>query len=133
MERQMIYDRQQELISPPGVVYIIGCGGVGTWAAIMLALAGVRHLHLYDDDAIDKSNLNRLPYHADRVGEPKIKVLSSLITSLRPDIELSLHGRFEPLLHKFGRHEAVIGAVDTMRDRQIIYAACRESGAYYVD
>jgi len=128
-----IYDRQQELIAPPRVVHIIGCGGVGTWAAIMLALAGVRHLHLYDDDVVDESNLNRLPYTAKVLGKPKLQILSSTLTKLRPDIELTLHGRFQPLLHKFERSVAVIGAVDTMSDRQIIYKACQESDAYYID
>jgi saccharopine dehydrogenase-like NADP-dependent oxidoreductase len=133
MERPMIYDRQQELISAPKTVHIIGCGGVGTWAALMLAMAGVKNLHLYDDDAIDESNLNRLPYPDAYIGKSKTKVLADMLLFLRPDLELNLHGKFEPLLHRFRRGEPVIGAVDTMLDRQGIYSACREHGAYYID
>src|SRR5690242_15409063 len=132
MSEQM-YDRQSDIIAPPKTVHVIGCGGVGTWAAIMLALSGVRHLHLYDDDSVDESNLNRLPYTSKVIGKPKLQVLSSTLTKLRPEIELTLHGRFNPLLHKFERSVAVIGAVDTMSDRQIIYKACQESDAYYID
>jgi hypothetical protein len=130
---QMIYDRQQELISPPDTVHVVGCGGVGTWAAIMLALAGVRHIHLYDDDTVDESNLNRLPYSDLHIGQSKVTALMAKLADLRPDIELTTHGKFEPLLHKFGRHDRVIGAVDTMHDRKIIYNACLDAGAYYVD
>ena len=128
-----LYERQQELISPPRCVHIVGCGGVGTWAAIMLTLAGVPHLHLYEDDIVDESNLNRLPYSPKAVSEKKLDCLVPWLRGLRPNIELTLHGRFEPLLHKFGTSDRVIGAVDTMRDRQQIYTACQEVGAYYVD
>lgn len=133
MERQIMYDRQEELISPPHTVHIVGCGGVGTWAAIMLALAGVKHLHLYDDDVIEESNLNRLPYTSKTLGKPKLEILAKALQRMRPEIELTLHGRFEPLLHKFNSTDRVIGAVDTIRDRQAIYDACMDEGAYYVD
>lgn len=133
MERPVIYDRQEELIRPPRCVHIVGCGGVGTWAAIMLAMAGVPHLHLYEDDTVEESNLNRLPYASGAIGKPKLELLSKMLHKLRPDVELTLHGRFEPLLHKFSSQDRVIGAVDTMRDRQQIYNACQETGVYYVD
>lgn len=128
-----LYNRQEDLISPPDVVHIVGCGGVGTWAAIMLAMAGVPHLHLYEDDTVEESNLNRLPYSPKAVGEAKMDCLTAWLRGLRPGIELTLHGKFQPLLHKFSSSDRVIGAVDTMRDRQQIYAACQEARAYYVD
>jgi|SRR5579859_5255119 len=135
MEREMteMYDRQQELVSPPRVVHVVGCGGVGTWAAIMLALSGVKHLHLYEDDVIDESNLNRLPYAPSQIGQTKMDALCDAVKKLRPEIELTQHGRFQPLMHRFQAGEPVIGAVDTMRDRQVIYGACRNQGAYYID
>lgn len=133
MERPLMYDRQEDLVAPPKCVHIVGCGGVGTWAAIMLALAGTPHLHLYEQDTVEESNLNRLPFSPKAVGETKMDCLVAWLRGVRPDIELTLHGFFNPLLHRFTVRDRVIGAVDTMRDRQGIYAACREAGAYYVD
>lgn len=133
MERPVMYDRQEELVAPPPCVHIVGCGGVGTWAAIMLALAGTSHLHLYEQDTVEESNLNRLPFSPKAVGETKMDCLVAWLRGVRPDIELTLHGFFNPLLHKFSSSDRVIGAVDTMRDRQAIYAACQEAEAYYVD
>jgi len=133
MERTIMYDRQAELVDVPWAVHVIGCGGVGTWAAIFLALSGVGHLHLYEDDIVEESNLNRLPYTAGAIGKPKIELLAEMLHELRPDIELTLHGRFQPLLHTFLPRQPVIGAVDTMSDRQTIYRACQEQEAYYID
>lgn len=130
----VVYDRQEHLIRASHLtVHVIGCGGVGTWAAIMLALAGVERLHLYDDDSIEDSNLNRLPYGDMQVGRSKTEALTALLGQLRQNLDIVQHGKFQPLLHKFRPKDVVIGAVDTMRDRQGIYSACQEHKARYID
>ncbi|PIL28975.1 hypothetical protein GSI_09022 [Ganoderma sinense ZZ0214-1] len=40
-------------------VVIVGCGGVGSWAAVMLARSGVKKLRLVDFDQVTLSSLNR--------------------------------------------------------------------------
>ena len=127
----LMYDRQTELIAPQRTAHIIGCGGVGTWAAIMLALAGTGTIHLYDDDSVDESNLNRLPYSSKAIGKSKVDLLSHILVRMRPEIETVLHGRFNPRLHKLSG--PVICAVDTIADRQGIYAACEMPEAQYID
>ncbi|KAI0268505.1 hypothetical protein BGY98DRAFT_1091490 [Russula aff. rugulosa BPL654] len=54
-------------------VVIVGCGGVGSWTAVMLARSGVAKLRLIDFDYVTLSSLNR---HATAaladVGTPKV-------------------------------------------------------------
>lgn len=58
---------------------IVGCGGTGSAAAMLLARLGVGHLVLIDNDIVDQTNLNRLHFshqsHADRM-RPKVEVVA---------------------------------------------------------
>ena len=53
-------------------VAVFGVGGVGGFCVEALARAGVGTLHLYDDDTVSESNLNRqiVALHS-TIGQPK--------------------------------------------------------------
>ena len=61
---QSLYGRQAT--TAPHTVNLVGCGG-GCWVGLFSAMAGTRHLRLFDDDVVELSNLNRLPYPQDWV------------------------------------------------------------------
>lgn len=131
MEHLELYTRQAELVDGIPTVHVIGCGGVGTWAAMLLALAGADDIHLYDDDVVAESNLNRLPWTRDAIGKAKTAVLTAYIESIRPLCVITVHGKFNDSLHVLSGR--VIGAVDTMGDRQKIHRRCERDGAVYID
>jgi ThiF family len=59
-------------------VAIVGCGGIGSSSAYLMAGAGVRRLTLIDGDSIENSNFNRQPFWTnDTVGRLKSKVLKN--------------------------------------------------------
>jgi len=63
---------------------IIGCGGVGFWLGLMLAMQGYDRFTLIDGDKIDNSNLNRLPVPQTWIGTNKAVALRKMIRFLRP-------------------------------------------------
>lgn len=65
---------------------IIGCGGIGYWLAILLALHGVPKMILIDGDKVDSSNLNRLPVPVTWRGVNKAVALRKTLKAIRPEM-----------------------------------------------
>lgn len=70
-------------------VVVLGCGGLGSWAATGLMLAGVGQLTLVDDDTVDLSNLNRqLLFRSSDIGRQKTRAARRSLTEVNPDLEV---------------------------------------------
>ena len=81
-----LYSRQRELqLLYPNTIAVVGCGGIGSWVAILAAMSGVTHLYLYDPDILEESNRNRLPFCQGSINRPKVEVVAEFIRSIRPD------------------------------------------------
>ncbi len=72
-------------------VGIAGCGGTGSNAAVALARAGVGHLILADNDAVERSNLNRQCYFLRDVGKVKVEALASLISDIDCGVDIEAY------------------------------------------
>ncbi|WP_434655564.1 ThiF family adenylyltransferase [Pseudomonas sp. R3-56] len=71
-------------------ILIIGCGGIGSSTALLLAGAGIKKFTLADDDIIEKSNLNRqLFWRLQDVGKKKTETLKNAITERFEATEIS--------------------------------------------
>jgi len=86
------YSRQAELdsiltpkLTKDDINIIVGCGGIGFWLGIQLAMLGYRHFILIDGETVDYSNLNRLPVPQTWVGTNKAVALRKVIRSMRLD------------------------------------------------
>lgn len=67
-----------------GVVYILGCGAVGSTVAEMLVRLGVRDIILYDFDVVTAHNIaNQLFVQAD-IGQPKVDALYNHLVAINP-------------------------------------------------
>ena len=70
-------------------VVIVGCGGVGSWAAVMLARSGIARLRLVDFDYVTLSSLNR---HATAaladVGTPKVQCVARALRAIAPFVKV---------------------------------------------
>ncbi len=84
-----IGDSGQEKLQQAKVT-IVGCGGLGSVAAIYLAGSGIGNIHLIDYDVVDASNLHRqVFYTTDSVGQLKSKILSDYIQSITPFVNVT--------------------------------------------
>lgn len=79
----------QEKLNQAKIV-VIGCGGLGSAAAVYLAASGIGHIHLIDYDMVDISNLHRqVFYQYDQVGKSKSEILASHILAISPFVKVS--------------------------------------------
>ena len=72
-------------------VLVVGLGGVGAYAAEMIARAGVGHMTIADADTVAPSNINRqlVALHS-TVGRQKAEVLADRLRDINPAIGLTL-------------------------------------------
>ncbi|MCQ2184641.1 MAG: tRNA threonylcarbamoyladenosine dehydratase [Bacteroidales bacterium] len=70
-------------------VIVVGVGGVGAYAAEMVARAGIGRLVLIDSDTVEESNLNRqMVALRSTIGLPKVDVLSARILDINPSADI---------------------------------------------
>ena len=76
-------------------VAVFGVGGVGGYVCEALARADVGELHLFDNDTISLSNINRqiVALHS-TVGRPKVEVMKERILDINPDCKVVTHQVF---------------------------------------
>lgn len=85
-------------IGGPGVqklsqasVSMIGAGALGGPCALYLAAAGVGQIEIWDDDVVDRSNLQRQVQFADAdIGSCKAELLADRLKALNPDISVQV-------------------------------------------
>jgi len=81
---------QRKLINAK--VLIVGAGGLGSPAALYLALAGVGTIGIVDFDEVDYSNLQRQILHQTRdVGKPKVVSARETIQEYNPEVQVVVH------------------------------------------
>lgn len=71
-------------------VLFLGCGGIGSLAAVSLAGTGVANIILVDADVVEGSNLNRqMFFDRGHIGRPKVDVVREVIAQRFPDVTVT--------------------------------------------
>ena len=71
-------------------VAVVGAGGIGSAVVPALAGAGIGQLTIIDDDAVDRTNLQRQPiFRDDQIGQSKAELAEAFVRSLNPQVEVS--------------------------------------------
>ena len=113
-------------------VLVVGLGGVGAYAAEMIARAGVGRMTLADADTVGLTNINRqlLALHS-TVGRPKAEVLAERLRDINPAIELTVVNQYIKdeatyTLLDAARYDYVVDCIDTLSPKLALIAAALE-------
>jgi bacteriocin biosynthesis cyclodehydratase domain-containing protein len=97
-DRQLLYfadqagaaraaEAMQQALSGATVV-VLGAGGLGCWAMVGLACAGVGRIVAVDDDRVELANLNRqILYRTEDIGRLKVDVAGAALRALEPALD----------------------------------------------
>ncbi len=109
-------------------VIVIGCGGLGSIAAIYLAGSGLGNIHLIDFDTVDVSNLHRqVFYKRDDIGKPKSEVLATYIRSISPFVNVTFSNKMVSKNNVFdliADAEIVLDCTDYLSIKYLLNDAC---------
>ena len=116
------------------VVAVIGLGGVGAYAAEMLARAGVGRLILLDSDCVAESNKNRQLLALDsNMGCKKTEVMAARLRDINPSLELTLiedyltQDNVATLLGPL-KPDFLVDAIDTLTPKLSLIHYCVNAG-----
>ena len=131
---ELLLGREKLALVRRAHVLIVGVGGVGAYAAEMLARAGVGRLTLADADTVNETNINRqLVALRSTVGRPKVEVLAERLHDINPEAELTLINKYirdeeTYALLDAARYDYVVDAIDALSPKLALIAAALERG-----
>ena len=111
-------------------VLVVGLGGVGAYAAEMIARSGVGRMTIADADTVSPTNINRqlIALHS-TVGKEKSKLMADRLRDINPEIELTVVNRFikddetDALLDS-DKFDYVVDAIDTLSPKLALIKGC---------
>jgi molybdopterin-synthase adenylyltransferase len=126
----------QEVLAAATAI-VVGAGALGSPAAAYLAGAGVGHIGVVDDDAVEPSNLNRQPLHySPDVGHNKAESAAEKLRLINPDAVVDPY----PVRLDGQNAEAIVMAAsvvvdcsDSFETRYLVNDACCAQGVPLVE
>lgn len=121
-----------------GRAVLIGAGGLGSWAAELLARCGVGYIRLIDDDVVEYSNLARQGMYTLADAEenaPKVTAATERIADINPDCVV------EPIMARLDEtntrtllsgFDVVLDATDDWKTRFVINLWCVENSVPWI-
>ena len=115
-------------------VLIVGLGGVGAYAAEMIARAGVGRLTIADADCVAPTNINRqlVALHS-TIGRPKAEVLAERLRDISPDVQLTVVEKYikdeeTDRLLDAAAYDYAVDAIDTLSPKLALIKGCLDRG-----
>ena len=110
-------------------VAVFGVGGVGGFCIEALTRAGVGALHLYDDDTVSESNLNRqiVALHS-TIGRPKAEVMAERVRDINPNCDVKAIRMFYLPQNAdevdLSQYDYVVDCIDTVAAKLDLVSRC---------
>ena len=111
-------------------VLVVGLGGVGAYAAEMIARSGVGRMTIADADTVSPTNINRqlIALHS-TIGQTKADLMAERLRDINPEIHLTVVNRFikddetDALLDS-DKFDYVVDAIDTLSPKLALIKGC---------
>lgn len=109
-------------------VLVVGSGGLGSPLLMYLAVAGVGHIGIVDDDRIDLTNLQRqVLFTTKEIGQYKAEVARNRILAMNPHIEVEVFSErltSENAARLLSDYDIVADGTDNFPTRYLVNDAC---------
>lgn len=110
-------------------VGVVGCGSGGSFVALSLAMSGVGHFTLIDDDALEPGNVVRHACDMRYIGQNKAAAVADLIKQRNPKAEIDVReGRIEAHMDALDDLDILVVGVDGENVKYIINEAALKRG-----
>ena len=111
-------------------VLVVGLGGVGAYAAEMIARSGVGRMTIADADTVSPTNINRqlIALHS-TIGKQKAELMADRLRDINPEINLTVVNKFikddetDALLDS-DKFDYVVDAIDTLSPKLALIKGC---------
>ena len=117
-------------------VAIIGLGGLGSASSLYLALAGVGHIRLVDQDTVEMTNLHRQPlYSMSDLRQSKAETAAKRIHQTNPQVKAEAFpenantNNIERIVKDM---DCIVDGLDNMKTRYLLNRACTKHKIPYV-
>jgi molybdopterin/thiamine biosynthesis adenylyltransferase len=96
--------------------HFLGCGAIGSAAAVTMVKMGAKCIHLYDMDKVERPNVGVSVYDTNDINKDKVSALKDRLLLIDPYLEVHTHhGMFEQ--YKPEDNNVVILGFDSMESR----------------
>ena len=111
-------------------ILVVGLGGVGAYAAEMIARSGVGRMTIADADTVSPTNINRqlIALHS-TIGKQKAELMADRLRDINPEINLTVVNKFikddetDALLDS-DKFDYVVDAIDTLSPKLALIKGC---------
>ena len=134
MNPENIFLRQLDILHPDEMkidIGIVGCGGIGSPTALLLAKMGFPFITLYDFDLVEHHNLPNQWFRLEQVSKPKSEALKENIKYFTGTDVINLPFRWTPQTCRM--HDVLIVGVDSMDERLKIWEWAKEQNIFYIE
>ena len=119
------------------VFHILGCGAIGSSAAVQICRMGGDNFYLYDYDQVEGVNIGVSQFNHEDIGKNKVDALKEHLLRINPDVQVTtIHEMFEEYRYQGEKDIAILG-FDSMKSRlEAVMYLCKYKDAkpqYIID
>ncbi|MGN1041825.1 MAG: ThiF family adenylyltransferase [Acutalibacteraceae bacterium] len=114
-------------------IAIFGLGGVGSYAAEIIARCGVENIVIFDGDRVDATNINRqILADSETIGRPKTEVMKDRILKINENAKVEANFTFfdssNANNYDFSSYNYIIDAIDTITSKILLICKAKSEG-----